>query len=258
MMIGMCNDSIPTKEDVATFSACLPGVKWVQSAHPDYRNGNIRGVPIGYNTTVYQSLFPPPQPWDAKRKSGWQLPAKTDAFPRSGCYTAGDRLTNDSNLPQHRIFTEACLMANLSGLGRTGADFWPVLGQRAVRPGFKQSRSINGRYMESCWDQLNMDRATEHLLAPGPDGAVRTERYENFREGMQDSEARIFIERAICGGKLDPALTKKCQEMLDERQWIIRAACMGGWGWFEGPGFAGQTEKLYACAAEVAAKTGAK
>jgi hypothetical protein len=258
MMIGMANDSIPAKEEVATFSACLPGIKWVQSAHPDYRGGNIRGVPIGYNTAVYLRLFPPPPPWDAKRPSGWRLAAKSDAFPRSGCYTAGDRLVVGSPLAEHRVFNEACLMSDwsMSGLGRSGVDFWPVLGSGVIRRGFKNSMSINARYMESCWDQLNMDRATEHLFAPGPDGAADTECFETLREGVQDCEARIFIEKAIYDGKLDPALSKKCQEILDGRQWIIRAACMGAWGWFEGAGSAGLSEKLYACAAEVAKALG--
>jgi hypothetical protein len=270
MMIGMCGDRPATKEDVTMFSACLPGTKWAMSSHPDMRGWNVSGsgALVGYNTAVYLALFPPPTKltWDAKRQAGWRLGAKTDAFPRFGCWTAGYPLSPKySPLPMYRIFTEACLLANLSGLGRTGADFWPVLGNEAVRPGIKGTTSICGRYVESCWDQLNLDRATEALLAPGPDGAVSTERYENIREGIQDCEARIFIEKAILAGSLDPALAKKCQDLLDDRQWIIRAACMnsiglrwGAGGWFEGSGFSGLTEKLYAAAAEVAAKLGAK
>jgi hypothetical protein len=255
MMIGMAGDYAPTKEEVAMFSACLPGVRWVRNSHPDTRGESISGAPLGYNTAVYIGLFPPPQPWDAKRPAGWRLNPKTDVFPRDGCHAAGERLTPYGNLPEHRIFTEACFMGNYSGLGRTGVDFWPVGGTK-ITSGEKRSYSIIGRYMEANWDQLNMDCATENLLAPGPEGAIPTERYELLREGMQDSEARAFIEKAILDNKLDPALTKKCQELLDERQWVIRAACMGNWNWFEGPGFTGLSEKLYAAAAEVAAKLG--
>jgi hypothetical protein len=55
-------------------------------------------------------------------------------------------------------------------------------------------------------------------------------------------------------GKVIPAATVKFL-------YTTRDDAMTGWtygDWIAGPGFAGQTEKLYACAAEVAAKTGAQ
>jgi hypothetical protein len=255
MMIGMAGDVVPTKEEVAMFSACLPGTKWIKNSHPDTRHEPLHGVPLGYNTAVYIPLFSAPRPWDAKRPAGWRLPHPTDVFPRAGCRISGDRLTPYGVLPMHRLFTEACFLGNYSGLGRTGVDFWPIPGTK-TKEGEKRSTSIIGRYMEANWDQLNMDTATEVLLAPGPEGAISTERFELLREGVQDSEARAFLEKAILEGKLDAALADKCRELLDERHWVIRAACMGNWNWYEGPGSAGLAEKLYAAAAAVAAKLG--
>ena len=257
VMLGLAGDVTPTKEDVAMFGACLPGTKWVRNSHPDTRGSPLHGVPLGYNTAVYVPLFPPPGPWDARRPAGWRLPHPTDVFPRAGCNIAGTRLTPYGGLSMHRVFTECCFLGNYSGLGRTGVDFWPVGGTR-IKDGEKRSHSIVGRYMEANWDQLNMDTATENLLAPGPEGALGTERYELLREGVQDCEARAFIEKVLLDGKLDAALAGKCQEVLDERAWALRAACMGNWNWFEGPGFAGLSEKLYGLAAEVAARTGAR
>jgi hypothetical protein len=89
------------------------------------------------------------------------------------------------------------------------------------------------------------------------------------RQGIQECQARIFIEQAILDKKLDADLARRCQEILDERVWHIRGlgAC-GGAGtfygietlntWYEGAGSAGMAEKLFAAAAEVAAKAGAK
>ena len=85
----------------------------------------------------------------------------------------------------------------------------------------KRSSTIIARYPESDWDQLNMNCATEALLSPGPNGANSTERFELLREGAQDCEVRIAIERAILGGKLDAALANRCKQVLDERQWAI-------------------------------------
>ena len=175
-----------------------------------------------------------------------------------------------SRLEGDRISEEAALVHNTAGLGRIGADFWPVLGRKSLRPGIKHSMTIGARYPESCWDQLNLDRGTEAMFAPGPSGSVRTERSEQVRQGIQECEARAFIEKALLAKKLPPALAKKCQAMLDQRTWHVRGlgacggaggAALGGWTinvWYEGAGSAGMAEKLYAAAAEVAARTGGK
>jgi hypothetical protein len=86
-------------------------------------------------------------------------------------------------------------------------------------------------------------------------------RFENYREGIQEAEARIFIEKAVVGGRLDAALKKRCQDLLDERHNIIRAACAGGdegLDWYAAHFARGLAEKLFGCAAEVAEKNGAK
>jgi hypothetical protein len=131
-----------------------------------------------------------------------------------------------------------------------------------VRPGIKHSATVSARYPETCWDQLNMDRATEALLAPGPEGAIPTERFEALREGVQEAEGRAFLEGILTDparrAKLGEALGKRCQEVLDERAWHIRAACMGAGDWFEGAGSAGLTAKLFSAAAEAAKALGKK
>jgi hypothetical protein len=153
-----------------------------------------------------------------------------------------------------------------------GADFWPVLAPadwknlKAANAREKASNSIGARYPESDWSQLNLDRGTEIILAPGPRGALPTENSEQIRQGLQECQARICIEKALLAKKLDPELARRCQELLDLRTYHLRGlgAC-GGAGsyealgfhllnaWYEGLGSAGLTEKLYACAAEVAA-----
>ncbi|MBM4041806.1 MAG: hypothetical protein FJ290_25185 [Planctomycetes bacterium] len=152
------------------------------------------------------------------------------------------------------------MLANYSGLGRAGFDFWPVLGKDSIRGGVKHSATVAARY-PPCWDQLNIDRATENLVAPGPAGPVPTERFENVREGMLEAEARVFIERALLDpaqrAKLGDELAGRLQKTLDERAWRIRGACIGGVGYEAADSEAFRIE-LFAAAAEAAGKLGVK
>ena len=278
-MLGISGDArAPTKEMMENLRAVMPGAKWVANPHGDVRGGTMHATPIGYNTQYYMNLCPPPGTALARygavngRFYGWQ--STTDYYGRSRGPTAPLSLWRGS--------VEAALVHNCSGLGRIGADFWPVLLDRRghekdlfVSPQSQLSRSVGkhsasvaARYPESSWDQLNLDRGTEALFAPGPRGAVPTERSEQVRLGIQECEARIFIEKAILANKLDPKLARKCQDVLDQRVWHIRGlgACGGAGGaalggptlntWYEGAGSAGLPDKLFTAAEEVAADPG--
>ncbi len=263
-MIGLAGDRTwASKEAVVLFEKLMPGAKWVQNSHPgNLRPGGWNDMKIGYWTRVYTDFPPPPSPWDQNRKCGWRraglrVPNVTcDIFPRYGCFVGGSQLGHHSPLALHRMHLEATLLGNLTGLGRTGADFWPVLKGARVRS--DHSTSINARFPESTWSQLNMVNGTEALLAPGPEGAVPTERFEQIREGVQLSEARIFIEKALHDAagrkKLGEALVGRCQRLLDARACRIRAAAVSNaWGWYGSRETYLLDGDLFACAAEVAA-----
>jgi hypothetical protein len=121
------------------------------------------------------------------------------------------------------------------------------------------------------------------MLAPGRDGAVATHRFEMIREGLQEAEARVFIDRALVEKKITGELAKRCQEILDERTramlrgatplYISRAAwrdhpvnehawwsgCSeAGYQWFITSGWQDRSKRLYDAAAEVAEKLGVK
>jgi hypothetical protein len=157
---------------------------------------------------------------------------------------------------------EAAFSVNCSGLGRAGADFWPVLEGGDYKMPYtdnnsKRSYTLTARFPNTSWEQVNMDTGCEAILSPGPDGAVPTERYEQVREGVQDCEARIFIEKAILAGKLDAQTVSRCWAVLDDRQWRIHSAC-GHYSCFENGVGIGSAEDLYSAAAAVAAKLGTK
>lgn len=259
-MLGMNAEWLPTKEIAAAYLRWWPKAKWVSNQHADRRGDDIFGIPVAYNTAVYVAFcLPPGRPTHrAKggRDYGWQT--YTDLFPRGAA--TWTPLWPDAHPAAFRLIMEVAFSVNCSGLGRAGADFWPVLGRDFKMPpdsNSKRSHTVTARFPNSSWEQVNMDTGCEALLAPGPAGAVPTERYEQVREGVQDCEARVVIEKAILSGKLDAETVKRAWAVLDDRQWRIHSACCH-WSCFEGAGAIGSAEDLYSMAGEVANKVGGK
>ena len=176
-------------------------------------------------------------------------------------------LQDPSPLGVWRAICEACLTARgqrktgARGVGRVGADFWPVLSAG------RRKRSLVNRYPISDRAQLTMTNGTAQMLAPGPDGAVSTTRFEMLLEGAQECEARVFIEKTLLDkvsrANLGDGLAKKVQSLLDERVRRKRTAhCLGkeskGWDWFaEEAASPACAAELFSAAAAVAQALGA-
>ncbi|GAH84827.1 unnamed protein product, partial [marine sediment metagenome] len=117
-----------------------------------------------------------------------------------------------------RHLAESSITGGQRGLGRLGADYWRVLknkrGQRVGR--------VYERYPESHWRNLSIPEA---LLAPGRNGPVATSRLEALREGVQESEARIVIERALTDdalrARLGQDLVRRCEKYLHTRHMMM-------------------------------------
>ncbi len=276
MMLGISGDYVPSPKaakDLA--SAAPPGTKWVCHAHT--APTKVHEADVGLTASVWgvKGVMDPdaPRRWKYmrpryygwQRKKGWLL----TAFPRYGCFY-GNALSpfSPNALAMYRSAAEGAMIATgrpkrspgVNGFERLGTDFWPVLKDKRGR-----GSPICGRYPECRWGQLRIDAATAAILAPGKKGAVATERLEMLREGLQEAEARIFIEKALVGKKITGALATRVQKMLDDRtKEFIKAAKGRGsktksWGeWAGGDRWQKSSAALYAGAAEVAKKTGAK
>ncbi|MCX7806207.1 MAG: DUF4091 domain-containing protein, partial [Planctomycetota bacterium] len=181
---------------------------------------------------------------------GWRRKELVCEFPRTSFAAAGA-----VQLLHHAYLTwERNITAQQRGVGRLIGDLtWP-----AMKDSKGQLRSISGRYPESHKGQLNV--RMNPYLAPGPDGAVSTVRLEMVREGLQECEARIFIEDALLDparkAKLGDELAARCQKILDARYRDIQAGLA-----LDGPmAFCHRrverNAELFNLAAEVAAKLG--
>ena len=122
---------------------------------------------------------------------------------------------------------------------------------------------------------------TNSMLAPGPDGPVATTRYVAMLEGVQESEARIVIERALSDprlkARLGKSLVQRCESELALRSramWKCLSSMQltgPGWSnglgwrwaagvsanrWFLGSGWQQRSEAIFDLADEVARKVG--
>jgi len=162
-----------------------------------------------------------------------------------------------------RLLAERCITGNMRGVCRLGGDMWLAIrdkdGKRAVR--------LSDRYPTADWYFMGIHST---LLAPGPQGAVGTARFENFREGVQECEAVILLEEATLDkepkARLGAELAGRCEALLKERCDVLwktlndpRSAVAWrapmGYDWFLASGWQDRSHKLYALAGEVAAKT---
>jgi hypothetical protein len=267
MTLGMLTDSWPSKPEAEALSRISDGLPWASHAHFStfrQKGGTVFGVAdVGYETCVWHITMTDP---DEDRTYGWKRKELVLAHYRmrgmNGFYPTRMRVVPELNITGHQ-----------RGLGRIGADFWwAVKDRRGSRRG-----TVTDRYPQSLWRNLDLKSC---VLAPGPDGALPTARYEHLREGLQECEARIAIEEAMLEHEaaLGTDLVARCQRLLQDRHRAAwREECHDkafleekGFAklewyqqdkvcheWFLTTNWQDRTEQLYALAGEVAGKLAA-
>jgi hypothetical protein len=267
MLVGIATDMRPKADAVAALKQVAPDLRWAVASHPF--TTRIGDVDVGYLAYVW-GIACTPNPYvkplyGDSRVFGWRNPFLATAFPRFGCSIIGHSLRQDTALPAYRMLLEAAITSpgahrrqadgrvagdGLRGVGRLGADFWHVL---PARTGQKSAYHL--LYLKQGDHAVNLQWSAYHLLSQGPQGALSSVRFEMLREGIQEAEARIFLERAILDGRLDSVLAARCQTVLDERAMALVWARDGsadspaGWLGFAGPGHRDRTLRLYEAAA---------
>ncbi len=145
-----------------------------------------------------------------------------------------DQHRDDSPLSLLLRKPEEMIMRGHDGLGYLCADFLRI--ENPKRKGRYEHFEANSGGV--------MGRSTTSILAAGPDGPIETGRYEMFREGTQQSETIIFLQRALDSKKLDAGLAKRVDDYLEERGRMF----VKGWH----ANRRGRDRKLFELAAEVA------
>jgi len=211
-----------------------PDVYWASGGHgygyrPIYRA----------NSQIYNIQY------DVDSKTGWKRPDIFLLNPRGG----GTVLAcgGASTPPVYRLVVDRALVAGCNGVARIAADYWDNI------------------YFRGCkaWHFLipGMGVAS-YVLWPGPAGAESSQRFEILREGVQEGEARIFLEQAldrsarrqVGRGALPPELTKKVKDVLfrhNQENFFIPISASGRFiDYFRG--WQDRSRRLFGAAAEVA------
>ena len=144
---------------------------------------------------------------------------------------SGAIVVNGTSTPWvFRIFPERAIFTGYRGTGRMGGDYWAKsyhdgCGHYGGAPGFS--------IMKSLW--------------PGPNGAEPSARFEAMIEGLQELEARIFVEQTLDRGILTAAQARYVTEQLARH---YKGTFAVGLGW------QARSQAMYQLASEVAAVNG--
>jgi hypothetical protein len=257
LLFGMFGDHRPTKEAMDEISTAAPKTKW--ACHSHFYCLKHKGYQVGMCASVWGIGCGPTTPefgdgYGYGWKSDFRLMTCARYLPTE--YAQLHEIgTASENWLGALAYGKDPLNSPLNGckgLGRMGADFWPVLkdARGTVR------HRLCGRYPESGWGQLNLENCTVALLSPGPEGPLATVRTAILRMAVQEIEARVFIEKALLDteqrASLGEDLAHRCRRALDDR---IRAAYFSGPA-FEGSGYRHRAELLFELAQQVAETTG--
>ncbi len=169
---GYLGDSFvgPVNETIKMFAKLAPGVGWARGAH----GWGKENSPFSFGTTVRISGFPMDRRSKKLRsQKGWQRKWVRLVFTRVENATAN--VYGFSGLIRYRQAPEAAITAGSNGIGRWGADYWAKT--------------------YTCWG--NVSPTVLSVLWPGPAGAEGGARFECLREGLQQTEARIFLEKKL-------------------------------------------------------------
>jgi len=274
MMLGIASDMWPAPADAALFHEACGDVPWVIHSHSGFPAAISKGQRLhgtmrfayqacmyGLKASVWPSLY------------GWRREHLVARFDRRDL----DRFASTA----WRHLVEPMITGDQRGVGRLGADYWEAVRNKRGNPAGR----AQDRYPESHIQKLGINASA---LAPGPTGPVATQRFEALREGLQECEARITIERALADGalraRLGEDLAKRCEDHLKARSmmlWLslsnlqlysrsearspenwMAMSCIGAWSsvsghnWFLSSGWQERSAYLFALAGEVASKVG--
>ena len=246
LALGTATQATPGKVVFKDLDAAAPGAGWFALAHQWHTKTN--GRPSVVTVGVYG--FPVRLRRGGKVKHIWQMP-------RLYALHARDGLRAGFPPAALHMFIESTMWRGAHGLGNVGADFWGVLeGPRGSR------RAVTG----GNWGQLSMcGRSVAWILSPGPGGPAATMRFEALREGIQEAEIRVVIEKALADparcAKLGGALAGRARKELKRRadEFFLAhpagtesASFIEGFFWYAAIARE-RTRRLHALAADVAA-----
>lgn len=218
IVLGAAGDSRPPMDVAEFFRKIAPYARWDIYTHGRGDNAPsedgvymLDGMEIG----LYEHPYCPGLRYTAGEwlAGGWDSTNKFSvaANPRKFMYLYSPP-SQYRSLPDGVTVTTS---ARGGGRGWRSPDGFTRIGLDAWEMGKLSSYLVN-RYHAGNWSNMYRQNPRS-ILAAGPDGPVATVRYEMLREGLQEAEARIVIEKALVRQRLPEPLATECRTLLAER-----------------------------------------
>jgi hypothetical protein len=218
----------------------LPDVRWTSGSHNTKRGGSGGGGRL--DTSYYRSTSEIySMPLSARSRKGWKQPEIRLNTPRAESTCAC--IEGHSTPFGYRLAVDRAVAAGFSGLGRIGGDYWADTYWHGMR---------GSEYHMAGFPVLT-------VLWPGPNGARPGVRFEALVEGLQETEARIFIEQAIDRGLVPDGLAERAGEVLfrhNAETLSLPTHVPANWMNENAQGWFCRSQRLYRMAAEVAGVVG--
>ncbi len=211
MMIGVVGDGMPNEQTRDFFDNIAPDVKWASFTHarghrtPGDGVAEREGLIFGYRVLPYAPRMDRPR--DGRYLANWR---------RDFLQATSMRSFNSNEPVRFRYLPYGSIAGDTRGhdyrgFDRIGMDFWPVDGG-----------AIIGQYHR--WH--NLYRGNHRAFtAPGPRGAMGSILIEMLREGLQETQAQIAIERVMLDddtrGQLDEALRGRIESLLEAHKELV-------------------------------------
>ena len=174
-------------------AACAPGVYWTAGPHEMMYNGTFAKNETFYHLVAdirYQGGWP-----SFRDDMGWKSRTLHLLNPRVG--GTAFALHTTSHPFAYRTLPKRALTLGRGGFTRVGADEWAA----------------------THYDDMEIPKwltgmPVLFVLWPGTDGAESSMRYEALLEGIQETEARIFVEQALDRGSVRGSLADRVRTIL--------------------------------------------
>ncbi|MCC5829542.1 MAG: hypothetical protein JJU36_08845 [Phycisphaeraceae bacterium] len=207
-LIGVAHDGKPSREVVDFFSRIAPDVKWNVYSHSrgySARDGRlvIDGLVGGFHE----------QPWggDTQRRRGQLIGGWNHHFPQVTVarfhfhsYSGNRRMPGSYRTLAGASAADGSRNRSFQGVSRFMLDYWPIPRDTSDSPAFRRTLDMRGH--------VNLMRNSEFFLAPGPEGPEPTTSFQQFREGVQETQARIAIEQVLDNSEQRTLLSESLQE----------------------------------------------
>ena len=271
ILLALAGDQRPNEKMIAALKTFAPYARWAiwthgQGEKPLYRFASdeklvySNGMELAYYVhpyTPHYSTWARGGPRGRRAtitggiQGGWNMGRCVYASTRNDIhkYAAPSQWRNYANgtmVSGYGMDNEA------AGFAFLWMDFWTV-------------PSATGWPFLNRWSTVMTRKNSPSFVEPGPDGPVATVRYEMLREGLQECEARIVIEKAVVGKKVTGDLARRSRALLEEMVSVrfqsgkFRGGHAGGnlgradrmWGVAPYPRWQDATAKLFDLAGEV-------